>query len=237
MIKTHWFLLRIDMYNFCRIEKNIFIQRKIFPNDKKTSIYKEKWHIFLLRLSIYLEKIIFSIFNKFQKCVMLFDFRFPDWFNKSLAIILFVVCFSLSLYRHRIVSPIHMLIIVLIGLTFFWHVLLFLLQPGPELKTICERIGTFENFLSYTLCKWSDPLWWALLRDGPYFIMVLYSTVSLQFPLLPSSLIAAPFDDRQLTPSPILNRRRQQRTRERRRSPFVIHYILLRTGHIRRRRR
>jgi len=128
---------------------------------------------------------------------------------------------------------------MLVLLAVVFHFLMLFFEINVDIKNLCDIVVTGEPLLDL-LCWWSNPLWWAVLRDGLYFIIVICSIISLQFHHEPS-FISVSFDDQLLDYPLILNRRRQQTRRERRRrqrrSSFVIHYVLLRTGHIRRRRR
>ncbi|CAF5082912.1 unnamed protein product, partial [Rotaria sp. Silwood1] len=136
-------------------------------------------------------------------------------------------------------SLFHCGIIVTAVYEFCWHVFLFILQTGVDIRVICETLDTFDGLMRI-LCYWPNPLWGTLLRDGAYFIIVICSIVSLRFCHQSCSLNSTPLAER--LPDPVLQLnllrpRTSVEQRRQRRSPFVIHYVLLRTGHIRRRRR
>ncbi len=164
----------------------------------------------------------------------LFYFRFPWWFGTLSASILTIVCISLLFYRYRIGYLRNALLYMLVLVAVVFHFLMLFFEINVDIKNLCEIVVAGEPLLDL-LCWWSNPLWWAVLRDGLYFIIVICSIISLQFHHGPS-FISVLFDD-QLLDSPLILNRRRQRTRRERRSSFVIHYVLLRTGHIRRRRR
>ncbi len=146
---------------------------------------------------------------------------------------------GLLFYRYRIGYLRNALIYMLTIPAVVFHFLMLFFEINVDIKNLCDIVVTGEPLLDL-LCWWSNPLWWAVLRDGLYFIIVICSIISLQFHHKPS-FISVSFDDQLLDSPLILNRRRQrpprERRRSRRRSSFVIHYVSLRTGHIRRRRR
>ncbi len=165
----------------------------------------------------------------------MFCFRFPWWFGTSSAIILSLVCMGLVFYCDRFSSLTGFFICMLISPAFFVYTVMHMFILHLPVNDLCGIARSDDN-LSNWLCWWPNLLWWAMLRDGLFIVIVMCSIVSLQFSHTPSSTYSEPFDD-QLLNSPLTFNRRRERTRRRRRSHFIFHYVLHRMGQMRCRRR
>ena len=161
-------------------------------------------------------------------------FRFPYWFNKLTTSILTLVCFCLSVYRRDVFCLIGWPIQMIIYVESLWHTLLFCIEVTSGLKVLSEEMKMLE-YPWCTLSEWCEPLWWSVLRDGGYFIVVICTIISLHLSHLPCSYISDQlFNEYQLFDEDLSNLSRLPiRPRQRRRSPCVIHYVLLRRGYIR----
>jgi hypothetical protein len=171
----------------------------------------------------------------FSTCVILWYFRFPWWFGTLSAGILTVVCACLTFYHEQKIS----MWVIIVSITiyaFMFHGAVSVIENAVAAKGTCETIHTIENSW-YLLCRWPYSLLIYVLRDGLYFIVVIYLIRFFQMPHSPTPYYIL-LRRRLLNPPLVPNHRRQRdRRSRRRRSPFVIRYIILRRGQIRRRRR
>jgi hypothetical protein len=167
----------------------------------------------------------------FLRFVTLLYFRLPWWFETLSAGILTLVCAWLLFYHEEKSSSSNLIIFMITIWAFIVHSTVSFIENAVAAKGTCKTMDTVENSW-YLLCRWPYSLLISVLRDGLYFIVVIYLIRFFQMPHPPS------LESRLLRSSLILNHRRQ-RTRQprQRRSSFVIRYILLRRGEIRRRRR
>ena len=152
--------------------------------------------------------------------------------------ILTLLCLCLSVYRNDHFCSIGWPIQILVSFEFSWHTLLFYIEVTNDLQVLSEEVKMLE-YPWCTLSEWFEPLWWCLLRDGGYFIVVLCTIISLHLSHLPYSYFSEQLlDEYQLFDENLFNLSLQsiyprQRQRRQRHSRCVIHYVLLRRGHIR----
>ena len=154
-------------------------------------------------------------------------FRFPYWFNKLVTSILTLLCLCLSVYRRDPFCFIGWPIQILVCIELLWHTLLFHIEVTKDLTVLSEKVKMLE-YPWCTLSEWFEPLWWCLLRDGGYFIVVLCTIISLHLSHLPYSYFSDQLYDEDLFNLSLQSIYPRQRQRRQRRSRCVIHYVLSR---------